>query len=59
MEKTNYMMTVEDVIQELDMSKQKGYRISRQLNEELEDRAELLGRGKGAVGTHERTLQRV
>lgn len=35
MEKTNYMMTVDDVAQELGVSKQKGYRIIRQLNEEL------------------------
>lgn len=35
MTKTNYMMTVEDVAQELGVSKQKGYRIIRQLNEEL------------------------
>ncbi len=35
MAKTNYMMTVEDVAQELGVSKQKGYRIIRQLNEEL------------------------
>ena len=31
MEKTNYMMTVDDVAQELGVSKQKGYRIIRQL----------------------------
>lgn len=36
MAKTNYMMTVDDVAQELGVSKQKGYRIIRQLNEELE-----------------------
>ncbi len=36
MTKTNYMMTVDDVAQELGVSKQKGYRIIRQLNEELE-----------------------
>lgn len=35
MERTNYMMTVDDVAQELGVSKQKGYRIIRQLNEEL------------------------
>ena len=35
MEKTNYMMTVDDIAQELGVSKQKGYRIIRQLNEEL------------------------
>lgn len=35
MEKTNYMMTIDDVAQELGVSKQKGYRIIRQLNEEL------------------------
>lgn len=35
MEKTNYMMTVDDVAQELGVSKQKSYRIIRQLNEEL------------------------
>ena len=37
MTKTNYMMTVDDVTQELGVSKQKGYRIIRQLNKELED----------------------
>ena len=37
MAKTNYMMTVDDVAQELGVSKQKGYRIIRQLNKELED----------------------
>lgn len=35
MTKTNYMMIVDDVAQELGVSKQKGYRIIRQLNEEL------------------------
>lgn len=35
MTKTNYMMTVDDVAQELGVSKQKGYHIIRQLNEEL------------------------
>lgn len=35
MTKTNYMMNVDDVAQELGVSKQKGYRIIRQLNEEL------------------------
>ena len=35
MAKTNYMMTADDVAQELDVSKQKGYRIIRQFNEEL------------------------
>lgn len=41
MAKTNYMMTVDDVAQELGVSKQKGYRIIRQLNEELEHMKEL------------------
>ena len=36
MKKTNYMMSVEDVVAELGVSKQKGYRIIRQLNAELE-----------------------
>ena len=36
MKKTNYMMSVEDVVEELGVSKQKGYRIIRQLNAELE-----------------------
>ena len=35
MEKTNYMMTVDDIAQELGVSKQKGYQIIRQRNEEL------------------------
>ena len=35
MAKTNYMMTADDVAQELGVSKQKGYRIIQQLNEEL------------------------
>lgn len=35
MTKTNYMMTVDDVTQKLGVSRQKGYRIIRQLNEEL------------------------
>lgn len=35
MEKTNHMMTVDDVAQELGVSKQKRYRIIRQPNEEL------------------------
>ncbi len=35
MAKTNYMMTVDDVAQELGVSKQKGYRIIRQLKEKL------------------------
>lgn len=35
MTKTNYMMIVDDVAQELGVSKQKGYCIIRQLNEEL------------------------
>lgn len=47
MEKTNYMMTVDDVAQELGVSKQKGYRIIRQLNEELAA-AGYDGTGKGA-----------
>ena len=33
MEKTNYMMTVDDIAQELGVSKQKGYRIIRQLSD--------------------------
>ncbi len=35
MEKTNYMMNVDDVARELGVSRQKGYRIIRQLNDEL------------------------
>ena len=35
MEKSNYMMTVDDIAQELGVSKQKGYQIIRQRNEEL------------------------
>ncbi len=36
MKKTNYMMTVEDVMEELDISKPAAYRIIRQLNSELQ-----------------------
>ena len=35
MAKTNYMMTVDEIAQELGVSKHKGYCIIRQLNEEL------------------------
>lgn len=35
MAKTNYMINVDDVAQELGVSRQKSYRIIRQLNEEL------------------------
>lgn len=35
MAKTNYMMTVDEVAQELGVSRQKGYSIIRQLNGEL------------------------
>lgn len=37
MGKSNYMMTVDDVVSELGISKQAGYRIIRRLNEELQD----------------------
>lgn len=36
MRKTNYMMTVEDVMEELDISKSAAYRIIRKLNSELQ-----------------------
>lgn len=36
MGKSNYMMTVDDVVSELGISKQAGYRIIRRLNEELQ-----------------------
>lgn len=36
MRKTNYMMTVEDVMEELGVSKPAAYRIIRRLNSELQ-----------------------
>lgn len=46
MRKTNYMMTVEDVMEELDISKPAAYRIIRQLNLELQTAGYMTVRAK-------------
>lgn len=46
MRKTNYMMTVEDVMEELNISKPAAYRIIRQLNSELQMAGYIIVRAK-------------
>lgn len=46
MKKTNYMMTVDDVMEELDISKPAAYRIIRQLNLELQTAGYMTVRAK-------------
>ena len=44
--RTNYMMTVEDVMNELGVKRSKAYSILKQLNNELEKEGYVAVRGK-------------
>ena len=44
--KTNYMMTVDDVMEELDVKRSKAYSILKQLNDELAKEGYVAVRGK-------------
>ena len=46
MMKTNYMMTAEEVAEELGISKGHAYKIVRTLNQELQDRGFIVVAGK-------------
>ena len=46
MMKTNYMMTAEEVAEELGISKGHAYKIVRALNQELQDRGFIVVAGK-------------
>ncbi|RGK79269.1 DNA-binding protein [Dorea formicigenerans] len=44
--RTNYMMTVDDVMEELDVKRSKAYSILKQLNDELAKEGYVAVRGK-------------
>ena len=44
--RTNYMMTVDDVMEELGVKRSKAYSILKQLNDELEKEGYVAVRGK-------------
>ncbi len=46
MEKTNYMLSVEDVANELSCSKQKAYKVIRECNMELKSKGYITIAGK-------------